>query len=436
MTTMTVAKATGYPARLVNNNFAVPLQTSAGVGFCIMSPGGLQVTNYINASADVSTIPPEALALQNGNFALIWHTSASLKFAIYNGAGALVTSAVTVSTIVSTSGMLPWHGSVDLLNDNFVLSWSTTGGAFQAQIYSNIGVAVGTTIAIASFIGIVHALASCANGDFVAYAFDTSANLHKLFRISNAGSVLWGPITPAGCAGAIFGLPDAPRQHPQGNRLVELIGGNIAICLPNTSNYANVFVLNSSGVLQQRVDWGNANHDAGTQAPLCWTPWGFAVAHGLSTSVDTYGSFFDGNGNCLVQNELIDEGGHPFPANSAPAVYFYMQFAGAGLTISRYAGLAGSVEHRLIHCDHLGNPLGTPFNPQPFGPSDMNAPWPCCDLDGMVFLCTFSVGVSTIVTTTVKIGRSSAIGVAQASATDGDAVTIVSEGYFQLPATQ
>ncbi len=436
MTSMTIAKAVGYPRRLLNKNYCVPLQTTAGVGFCIRSSSGLQITNFILASSDVSTIPPYIQELSSGGFVLFWHVSATLKHMVFDENGNAVSSAVTITTICSTAGMLPWHGRCLLGNGNFVVTWATTGGALQGAVYSPLGIIVGTVFTIdGSCTGILHACAPCANGDFLLGVFDSAHNHHKIYRITKVGVIVWGPIVPAGCGTSIFSNPDAPRQHPQENRLCELVNGNIAWMLPAASGWANAFVLSSAGILVQQVDFGTAYHDSGVAAPLCWTPYGFAVAHALNSSVDTFCSFFDYNGNCLIQNKMLEGGAHAFPANSSPVVNCYIGWCGSGLAISRYASLGG-VECRLIHCDHQGVLIGTPFNFQPFGANDMCAPWPCCDFDGTCHIVVFTSITIAVAAVLVKVGRSSVIGVAQASATDGEAVTIVAEGFFQLPSTQ
>lgn len=439
LTGMTVAKASGFPARVVSGVYIVPMQTSAGVGFTVRSSTGLQVTGFVLVSTDNSSVPPYAVALDNGNHALIWHVGANLKFAVYTPLGVQVVAAVTVETACYVAGQVPWHGHCKLANGNLALSWTTTSGQFRTQVFNpSTGVAVTTITAVDTSInGGMHAAVPCANGDFLVACFDGNHSLHKVYRITNAGVIVWGSKTPS-TATAIFSAPDAPRMHPQHNRIVELINGNIAWVLPasSSSTYANIFVLNSSGVTQQQVDPGALYHDAGVACPISVSPNGFAISHANASSPNTYASFFDVNGNALQINVVVDTSAYSPSQGASPTVHTYMGFAGAGFGICRYVNDNGKVEIRQMHCDHRGTLLAPPIDHQPITPSDTPAIIPHCDKDGMVFVAYFAAGSAQITIASVKVGASSVIGVSPGGAAAGAAVTINAAGYYSLPSTQ
>jgi hypothetical protein len=440
-TNMTVTKAIGHSRLLVNDLYCVPLQTAAGMGFCLRSSTGLEVTNFIVAAGDTSITEAHCLPFSGGGFALIWHTSAFLKFQIFSAIGAPVGSAVVVSSVCYTGSLVPWHGHCQLANGNFALTWATTGGSIIGQIFSPLGVLVGTQIGIDTYSGAHHFCAPCSNGDFVVHAWDVTHTRYKLYRIASNGALVWGPIMPS-AGGSLWSQPDAARMHHQEHRLFELppdpFGNrNLAVMLPDTDGYGKAWVLSpSTGALIRKVDFGVAYHDPGVASPLCWTPAGFAIAHALSVQPNTYASFYDVSGNCLNQNVLVDSNGYVFPPASAPIINTYLKWCGAGLAITRYAFNQGYVEGRLIMCDHRGSVIGNPYAFQPYSSDDMCHPTPECYPDGRVFIAWFSVNVVLMKVTHHKIGRSSVIGVAQSAATDGQPVTIVSQGYFQLPSTQ
>jgi hypothetical protein len=438
----TILKTLGIPARLVNRNYAVPCQTSAGIGFIMRTSAGLEMSNYVNVSSDTSTTIPHSLALSNGNHVIIWHVSANLKFAVYDGYGNLVTAPVTASTVCQTSGMVPWHGHCVLGNGNFALTFCTTAGAHVGIIYGPNGSVVVSQFTIdSSCTGVALCTAPCANGDFVAGCFDTSHTAFKLYRITNAGSITWGPVSRSS-ATAIFSWPDAARQHPQANRLFELMGPgstpNICWMLPDTDTYCKAFLHTSAGALAKKVDIGSFYHNAGWQDPACLTPFGFCMAHAPNTGPSTFVSYFDWSGNPLGQNHQCDNLGFNFPQGVTPNIAFYNAWAGAGVAISRYAGGTGfgGTEHRLIHVDPQGYVLGVPFNPLPFGADDICTPYPQSDWDGTSHDVFFTSSTLEVTSTLTKIGRSAVIGVAQASAANGASVTITAQGYFQLPSTQ
>lgn len=453
LTTMTIAKACGYPVRCRNINagsaisrtYAVPVQSSAGVGFVLRTAAGLEISNYINVSADVSTTIPYTVPLQNGTFVLIWHVGAVMKFAIYDQFATQIKAPTIVSSAVLTSGMVPWHGHAILGNGNFAITWATTGGALVGIIYGPTGSVVVAQFTIdAASAGQAHVCAPCANGDFLIGCYDSSHTKHSLYRCTNAGSVSWGPIARSP-ATSPFSWPDAARQHPQHNRLCELLNGaggtslpNICWNLPNSGGYCNSYVHDHLGALVKAVDIGVAYHNINCQDPVTQTPQGFCVAHAPSPGNGTYISYFDYLGNPCGQNTLVESGGRNFPPGQTPNIAFYTGWCGTGVGISRYYGGAsfGGVECRVIHADQQGNCIGTPYNHQPFGPDDICAPAPNCDFDGTAHLITFTSSTLQISASLVKVGRSSVIGVAQADAADGANVTIVSEGYFPLPASQ
>jgi hypothetical protein len=444
LTSQTVIKACGTPRRHPSLYYIVPVQTTAGVGFIVRSSAGLQISNFFLVSADVSITIPHAECLPNGNFSIIWAVSSTLKHCIISptSGGFSGGSITTVSSILLTSGFVPWFGHCALGNGNLVITWTTTGNIVQGAIYTNVGVIVGSVFNIdASCGGEHHATQPCANGDFVHYCHDNAHSVYRVYRVSNAGSVVWGPITPAGCGTALFTNPDAGRVHPPHNRICELLGPatpNICVALPNASSYCNAFVLaGATGALVQRCDIGNDFHDQNFHNPICFTPAGFCMAHTISAQVQTYVSFFDFNGNAIHTNVVCETGSHSFSHADNPTCHTYLGFSNAAVVITRYsASISLNVEIRCIHVNVTGTIIGAGFNIQPFGPSDHNSPVPICDRDGTAFHCHFSTGTLQLLCTVFVAGRSSVIGVAQAAATDGQAVTINAAGYFKLPATQ
>jgi hypothetical protein len=437
--TLTVAKACGYTKRLLNRNYCVPLQTVAGVGFSIRTAAGLEVTNFILVSSDVSTCPPYSLPLNNGYFVFMWHVSSTLKFTIHDGLGNLIRSAVSITTICSTANMVPWHGHCLLANGNWAITWATTGGVLQGAIYDPTGLVILAPFTIdPSCQGYAHFCTSCANGDFLVGCFDSSHTRHSCYRVSNSGTVIFGPIHRS-TATAPFAAPDAARQHSQDNRCIELAGPlpnpNFCWMLPDSDGYCKGHVHDYLGNLVRICDVGATYHDNHKQEPICWTPQGFCHTHCVGTSPSTYCSFFDWFGNPIGQNKDIDDGAHIFPVGSTPVVFHYSGWCGSGIVHSRYA-FFGGCEHRLIHCDPLGNVIGIPFNPQEFGSDDICSPHPCVDWDGTCKITYFTSVKLLVAAVIVKVGRSSVIGVAQADATNGNPVTIVGQGFFKLPLTQ
>jgi hypothetical protein len=439
MSGMTVNKGCGNPARLKNGTYIVPMQTSSGVGFSVRSSGGLQVSLFVQVSSDNSNVPPYCVPLQNGNHAIIWHVGASMKFGIYSPLGTVIVAPVTVETSCYVAGQVPWHGHCLLANGNIALTWATTGNILRTQIFEPAGgTAVTSVIAVDSAIyGGMHCARPCANGDYILSCFDGNHNLHKIYRMSNSGSAVWGPQTPS-TATAIFSSPDAPRMHPQHNRMIELSNGNIAWVLPasSSSTYANIFILNSSGVLQKAVDPGVLYHDAGVAFPISIAPNGFAIGHANANIPNTYASFYDTNGNPLQINTIVDTTSYTPPTGSSPTVNLYMGFAGSGFGLGRYFYNSGNVEARLFHLDHRGSPISAPITHQAYNPSDCSAPAPHCDTDGMIFTSFFSAGPQQCVVAVSKTGASAIVGAAQSDAAAGATVTIIAAGYFTLPSTQ
>ena len=438
----TVVKTIGPHVRLLNRNYVVPCQSSSGVGFMLRTSAGLEMSNYINVAADVSTCVPYCHPFDNGNHAIIWHVGASLKMAIYDGYGTLVASTITISTTVLISGMVQWHGHCGLKNGNLALSWTTTGGALVGMVYGPTGSVVVNLFTIdAATTGQGHCCAPCDNGDWVHGCWDASHTRHALYRVSSAGSVVWGPVCRSG-ATSPHSFPDQARQHAQHNRICELKGPgsnpHIVWMIPNSAGYCNPHVHNHLGALVKAVDIGNMYHNVGCQDPVTMTPYGFFTAHAPSTGTSTFVSYFDWYGTPIGQNHGIDDGGHQFPQGTTPNMTFYTGWAGSSVAICRYAGgpSYGGAEHRMIHCDPQGFVIGTPFNPLPFGADDICTPHPDCDWDGTCHDIFFTSATLEVTSTLVKVGRSAVIGVAQAAAGNGDPVTINAQGYFQLPSTQ
>jgi hypothetical protein len=445
LTSQTVFKGCGHPERHPQGFYVVPVQTTGGVGFIVRSAAGLQISNFFLVSTDVTTTVPHVEVLANGNFVIIWNASSVLKHCVISPTvdGFSAGGVVTITSIILTSGFVPWFGHCQLANGNFVVTWTTTGNIVQGAIYTNAGVIVGSVFSIdASCQGVHHATQPCANGDFIHYCYDSAHTVFKVYRVTNAGSVTWGPITPSGCGTALFTNPDAGRVHPQNNRIFELLGPvsapNICVVLPNATQYCNAFILApTTGALVQQCNIGNDFHDQNFHNPCCQTPAGFCQSHTLSAQSNTYCSFFDFNGNPIHANVICDTGSHQFRTADNPICHTYIGFSNAAVVVTRYAASASlSVEIRCLHVDVTGTIIGVPFLIQGYGPSDCNSPIPICDRDGHVFHCHFSTGTLQLLCTVLIAGRSSVLGVAQASATNGQAVTIVSEGYFQLPATQ
>lgn len=445
LTSRTISNCCGTPQRLINLSYVVPIFGATGVGFFIRSSVGLQVSNFLQISTDTVTAPPHCIPQANGTFVILWSVGSVLKHCVVtpSAGGYTLSSITTVTSIISTAGFVPYFGHCPLGNGNFVVTWTTTGNVLQGAIYTNAGVIVGSVFTIdGSCGGEHHATQPCANGDFIHYCHDRANSVYKAYRCTNAGVVSWGPITPSGCGTALFTVPDAPRVHPPENRICELLVHNslpnICLSLPNSSSYCNQFVLNgSTGALVQQCDIGNQFHDQNCHNPICPTPAGFAVCHSLAAQPNTYVSFFDFNGNPLQLNVPCDSDAHVFGNADQPTVHTYCGFSNAALCINRYAAsIHGSIELRCIHVDVAGNVLGSPFNFQEYGPADCNSPFPRCDVDGSAFMCHFSTGTTQCLVTQLRVGRSSVIGVAQAAATNGEAVTIVAEGFFGLPNTQ
>jgi len=435
-----VIKAVGHVARLSNRCYCVPLQhATLGIGFSLRTSAGLEITNFVSVSADLSTAPPYVIPLAGDGFAILWHVSATLKCAIYDGSGNLVTAAFTISTTVSVSGMVPWHGHARLTNGTIAVTWTTTSNALHGIIFGPTGTIIVSEFVIdASCSGNAHMVAACANGDFLVACFDVSHNRHNVYRVTVSGTLVFGPVVRS-TATVQFSYPDAARQHPQHNRIFELAGPdslpNFVVMLPDSDGYCKAYVHDYAGNLTVKVDIGTTYHNSGVQDGAVWMPQGFCIAHGGNTTQETRVSFFDWNGHAVGQNKLLDSGGHHFTTAGTPAIYFYPGWAGTGISIGRYAYLQGA-EHRVIHCDLQGNLIGSPFNPQSFGSDDICCPFPLADVDGTVKFVVFASVRLAVVSTVVKVGRSSIIGVAQASATNGQAVTVVGVGYYRLPSTQ
>jgi len=251
--------------------------------------------------------------------------------------------------------------------------------------------------------------------------------------------VVWGPITPS-AVGAYFTQPILSQFQAPSNRFFELGNGNIVCLLPNTSNYANAFILNSSGSLINTVDFGTLYHDINVAAPIALTPNGFVIAHTPNASSSTYASFYDYGGLCLQENVIIDSTAPPLPTGQTGTVNLYMSVAGPHISVMRYFK---QVQKALVQVQHiLVDQIGRPFPGRPVieiqqaNPSDMGAPVPVCTPHGLTFVAWFASGSFQLTISVMKAGRSSVIGVAAADATDGQPVTINAAGDFLLPATQ
>lgn len=445
LTGKTVFNCCGTPFRLSNLWYIIPVQSPSGIGFIVRSSVAQEVCNFILVSTDTCTVPPQCVPLANGSFAIIWVTSSTIKFCVVTPgtSGFTLGTVTTVTSICSTSGFVPYFGFCVLANGNFIITWATTGGVLQGAIYTPAGAIVGSVFTIdASCSGEHHAAQPCNNGDVVIYCHDAAHTVYKVYRCTNTGSVTWGPITPAGCGTALFTTPDAARVHPAENRICEMLAHNslphICVSLPNTSQYCNQFILTGeTGALVQQCDIGTQFHDQNCHNAITPTPAGFAVSHTVAAQTATYVSYFDYNGNPIHLNVKCDDGGHAFAASDSPVVHTYCGFSNAAVCITRYAASnTGLVELRCIHINVAGLILADPINYQPYGPGDCNSPHPRCDSDGTAFLCHFSSGAQQLLCCHFKAGRSSVIGVAQAAATNGQAVVIQAEGYFNLPNTQ
>lgn len=438
ISSQTVSTAVGHPTRLVGGYHVIPMQTGSALGFSIRSSSGLQVTGFIQVAAETSNCILYTEALQNGNFVLYWvNTSNIAKFAIYTPQGVQVTGPTVVATALYIGSSVPWIGKCVLGNGNFVVTYSLAAGGVFSQIYGPTGATVGSVITLdATLNGHFHATQPCANGDFLHVCHDVTHSLHKIWRVTNAGVIVWGPYNMAGAYTGLFASPDQARMHPQQNRLVELVGGTIAWLLPNTSQYANAFILSSSGTLIKQLDFGTTYHDVGVASPIVLTPNGFALAHGQKLQPNTYASFYDVNGNVLVENQIVDTSGPVVPNGATATLHFYLAFAGSGITISRYHIINGNIEVRMIHTDHRGGLLGPPVIHQPPTPNDVCAIVGAAGVDGMVFLCWYASGTTLLTVTTYKIGRSSVFGVAASGVAAGGSTVVNANGVFTLPSTQ
>ncbi len=498
--TCTTAFSCGHPVRLPCGYFITPIHCrgSIGVGFRIHAANGSELCPPFSIATDTCTTFPEVLPLIGGNFSLIWHTSATMKCATFTQFGVMIGSILTLSTSVVTSGKVPWHSACALIGGNFHLGWATSSAFLGQIINGSTGALVGSNISIDSFgNGGFHIATPCANGDFLVGCYDPTATKHKIYRITAAGSITWGPQMP--CAGTTyFAQPDLGLVHPPKNRLFELNSNpgtpaqnNFVWMLPDTDTYSKAHVCSYLGALVKKVDIGASYHDAAVANPICITPAGFCIGHALNAQPNTYGSFFDFNGNCLQQNVVLDTTAPSLASGQTGVVNIYLDWSGSSVVFSRYFNNGATVHNQLSFSDAVGvknthfngtyvsTVFGSPPSngvlppgainiqwsrsggqsfgvsqggmnwavsydlpvgiivQQPQTASDMSCPAPCCGGgDGVIFTSYFSVGTLQLIVGCQKIDKSSVFGVAAAAAANGGAVTINSAGYFQLPSTQ
>jgi len=461
---MTTARGVGVPIILPNGTLIVPVQQS-GIGFAIRSSSGLQLSTFIQVSSDASNTVPIALALSNGNFAIFWTTGSTHKFAIYSPFGVLVTGATSIETSAYVGGQAPWLAVATLAGGAFIVGWCKTSGALVAQVFTVAGATSGSQIAIDSGVtGGFFGAQPCANGDFILMHFDSTAHRHKFYRITVAGVISWGPIIPS-AATAVFTQPVAASMHRVANRFFELPNGNIACLLPNTSNYANIFILSNAGVLLSTVNWGTQYIDQYVSYPMALLANGIGVCHTNNLSPGTtYASYFDFNGNPININTLIDSNASQPTSGQTATVNLYADVAGPNLVSMRYYNNNGNVEVRQMtsmpnqaaqssaltvyaaaeatEVAQVPSRAGRPFginpsvNHQALQSGDVGPPHPVCHPDGRIFSGWFSVGSFVLTILAYKVGRSAVIGVAQNAASAGQAVTINAAGFFTLPSSQ
>ena len=439
----TATKTAGIPCALYNNTFCTPIQMSGGIGFQIRGQAGQQLTPYIQITTDSSNVAPYVIAINGGQyFAHLYVTGANLKCSIYNYQGVQITAPFVVASNVYVSQQAPWFGAAICgSSGGFFVHWCNTSNLLVGQVFSSIGATVGSSISIDSSVtSAIQGCAPCANGDVIVSHFDTTHSRHKFYRVTVSGAITWGPIVPS-AATAFFSQPISSQFHHVTNRLFELYNNNtnyIACLLPNTSSYANVYILNpTTGATITVCDPGTNFHDTGTLSPICLTPDGFAMTHCNNSSVYTYGLFFDFLGNPYVTNALIDNTGPAFPAGTTPVINLYCGVSGANISIMRYFSNQGAITLQQVLCDKRGNPIyGAALVHQNAQASDMGCPHPVCLPSGATFCSWYGVGLSQLVCLSYKIGRSSVIGVAGNSATNGQSVAINGAGFYQLPASQ
>lgn len=439
----TQATSVGVACALTNNVFCVPLQLNGGgIGFHIRGQHGQQLTQYIQVSSDACNVAPFVCPINSGAyFAILYVTGTTLKCGIYTNQGVQITAVFNVATNVYVSGKAPWFSACQALaTGGLFIHWGNSSAAFVGQFFTIAGVTVGSQIGIDTSVNCeLHACQPCSNGDIFCQHFDTSHSRHKFYRILANGTVAWGPVIPS-TIGAPFSQPINARWHPPQSRLCELQpAGNLCCMLPDTDNYCKGFVLNpSTGATIAKCDPGPTYHDTGCAHPLIQTPNGFCFPHTNNINQNTYLSCFDFSGNPLSSNVICDQSGEPPPSGVTPVCDLYGSFASTQLSIMRYWSASGQIELRHVICDKLGNPVyGSAIVHQPAtAGNDMSCPHPTCLPTGTTFCNFFSTGPSQLTCLSFKIGRSSIIGVAVASAANGAAVTINGAGFFQLPSSQ
>jgi hypothetical protein len=511
--TCTLAFALGWPIMMLSGQIIVPCHPRGTYGHgvaCFSSSGVFQ--NYMKLGTDTCTHPPIGVPLKNGNYIHVWATSATLKFqvSVVNPgtpanawmsqlAPATTTngSIISLTTGLITSGNMPWFSVTPLLNGDALVTWAGTTGLFGQVIDGDVtnGALIGALITIDSWgNGGHHHSAACANGDVIVTAFDPAATRFKCYRISQSGSIVWTVQIPSAGTG-YFSQPTPGFMHPSHNRIFEMENGNFVWALPDTDTYCKAFVCSSVGALLTTCDVGQQYHDAGVAFPMSKIPNGFGCAHHLNSQPNTYGSFFDSDGNSLALAQLMDSDSTTPPVSGGtPVVNCYSYWNGVAMQVNRALAFAGKGEFKSVWVDNdgkclandlmdvlirkamieqptmtrtnaaklalteiqqgtvwnatpanqLANKFGNVPSPMPlasflglsFSPIVMGAPFITSFPDGRCFSVYFSLSSLQLVFVMHRVGRSSILGVSQSAAVDGGAITVLATGAFVLPSTQ
>ncbi|MDO9428448.1 MAG: hypothetical protein Q7T93_16650 [Methylobacterium sp.] len=376
--------------------------------------------------------------LSTGQVVTTWITGTgpyTVNAKVWNEDGSSPTGVFTVGTTTLLGGnTLNTTGNTFVVaaGPNFHVTWEqhlTTGGPTMTnylQTVRNDGTLQGPPAQVVTGSYPIVPVA-CENGSVLV---GTVANDFTPYVSRYAAGVqAWGPTLVTAFSGAPVSYIAAGAQMVRGFQgFVELANGNFALVCRDASvtTSGHVIVCGPGGqILASYVQVGcSLTFAVGTTNSYSVVPsalgFGTFFANGSGSSWNVWSTVFDNAGNVITATANYATTAFA----SAPKIV--CRSTGNGFVFVGYNGAATA----LGVTDTYGTIQGTLIVP-----AAVANHYVCSTGDGLVSHL-WSTGANGLNSTTYKINRCSIVGVADAAAANGEAVTIKGAGNFKMPSTQ
>jgi hypothetical protein len=351
----------------------------------------------------------------------------TLKFAVYNSDGSVYAAVTTIATANSVG--LTYYGVAVLANGNIVFVYNkVTSNDLRFQVFTALGAVAVAEVTVSATTSPQHiAVLACANGDFVIRWFDnTSALAYRIVRYAAAGTVVNAIVT----LGTYSGNVCANFSTDPSKLLVELSNGNLAFSLPGPSdNYPDIWIRSSSLAAVATVDLGNAHVTNGYAAAFCVLAGSFVVLTHAS-NVAWFRSFTN-SGMLAIPDTGVSEGGPSFSTGFSYPQIFSLGAAGFAVYRNTYDGSTGCRIH-IFTVDSAFGLRGSVYAPD--SGIDSNGGSAVINSDYLMFAAYYTnqASVPLMKTVTVKVVRSSILGVCRTTTAIGGTAKIAAQGNFTI----